>query len=180
MRSANQKERVQKLRQGEGTFVYIGGACDTESVPGIPMLGPDGNQMRSVVFTTVEDSEGKKVQVVDPKSSDKGELVWKRAPQFKRIPLDVFKLRAPGVAAEHVDEAPSADGKSTVKVPSMTAKAGADGKAKALFLEFPKDKPVFVGDPRIALKLRCFPFFKEVEADGKKAKGEAKGEGARA
>ena len=160
MKSANQKERLQKLKQGEGTFVYLGGACDTEAIPGVPMLGKDGNQMRSVVFTTMEDSEGKKVQVVDPKSNEKGELVWKRAPQFKRIELEVFKLRAPGVSAEHTEV-----GEKGARLPSLTVKPTSDGKVRSLFLELPKGKAVFVGDPSTALKLRCFPFFKEVDGE---------------
>lgn len=175
MRSSNQKERLQKLKQGEGTFVYLGGACDTEAVPGIPMLGRDGNQLRSVVFTTVEDGEGKKVQVVDPNSSEKGELVWKRAPQFKRTPIETYKLRIPGVFAEHVESSMvEVAGKTKeVRVPSLTAKPGADGKAKPLFLEFPKGKPVFVGSPALALKLRCLSFFKEGEPKAEKKAKEA-------
>ncbi len=185
MRSANQKERLSKLKQGEGTFVYQGGAFDTEAIPGVPMLGKDGNQLRSVIFTTVEDSEGKKVQVVDPASSEKGELVWKRAPQFKRIELEVFKLRNPGVVAEHTEHGE----KKGSRLPSLTAKPDANGKVKPLYLEFPKGKPVFVGDPRIALKLRCFGFMKEVDADAapepkaesaKKPKPEPKAESAKA
>lgn len=158
MRSSNQKERLQKLKQGEGTFTYIGGAFDTEAVPGVPYIGKDGNQARSVIFTTVEDSEGKKVQIVDPKSSEKGELVWKKAPQFKRLPVEVFKLPVPGVFAEHTEV-----GEKGVRTPSLTVKPGADGKVRAIFLEFPKGKPVFVGSPAMALKLRCLSFFKEVE-----------------
>lgn len=167
MRASNQKERLQKLKQGEGSFVYQGGAFDTEAVPGVPMLGKDGNQLRSVIFTTVEDSEGKKVQVVDPASSDKGELVWKKAPQFKRTELETFKLRAPGVAAEHVEHGE----KKGTRLPSLTAKPDSNGKVKPLFIEFPKGKSVFVGDPRIALKLRCLPFMKEVDGEEKQAKG---------
>lgn len=158
MRSANQKERLQKLKQGEGTFVYKGGCFDTEAVPGVPYIGKDGNQARSVVFTTVEDSEGKKVQIVDPKSSDKGELVWKKAPQFKRIEMKSYKMRIGSVVAEHVDGE------------GLVAKADASGKRPALFLEFEEGKPVFVGDPRMALKLRCLPFMQEVDGKGAPAK----------
>ncbi len=174
MKSSNQKERLAKIKQGEGTFVYLGGASDTEATPGVPLLGKDGNQARSVLFTTVEDSEGKKVQVVDPNSNAKGELVWKKAPQFKRTPIEVFKLPIPGVAAEHTEI-----GEKGVRTPSLTVKPDHEGKVRAIFLEFPKGEPVFVGSPALALKLRCLRFFKEVEgkpeeakAHGKKAKGE--------
>lgn len=171
MRASNQKERLEKLKQGEGTFVYLGGACDTEAVPGIPMLGKDGNQLRSVVFLTVEDGDGKKVQVVDPESNEKGEPVWRRAPQFKRIPIEVFKVRVPGVAAEHTELGDDPK-KPNERKPSLTAKVGADGKTRPLFLEFPKGEEVFVGEPRVALKLRCLPFFKEVlEDEGQKKLG---------
>lgn len=154
MRATNQKERLQKLRQGEGTFVYEGGFYDTESVPGVPLLGKDGNQARSVVFKTVEDEEGNKVQIVDPDSGEKGSLVWKKAPRFKRTELEVLKLRIPSVFAEH--EEPGAQGTQLV------AKAGIDGNAPALWLELPKGKSVFVGDPRMALKLRCMKQVREL------------------
>jgi hypothetical protein len=163
MRSSNQAERLKKLKQGEGTFVYLGGAFDTEAVPGVPALGKDGHQLRTVVFMTVENELGQKVQVVDPASSEKGELVWKKAPQFKRLPVETYKLRLPGVVGTYDEDAKA-----------YVAKPDANGKTPALFLEFPKEKPVFVGDPRLALKLRCFPFFKEVdEAPKGKAKAEA-------
>lgn len=176
MKSENQKERLQKVKQGEGTFVYLGGASDTEAVPGVPLPGKDGNQARSVIFTTVEDSEGKKVQVVDPTSNAKGERVWKKAPQFKRIPIEVFKLPIPGVFAEHTEV-----GEKGVRTPSLTVKPDHDGKVRSIFLEFPKGKPVLVDSPALALKLRCLRFFKEVEAgaveeakpEGKKAKAES-------
>ena len=176
MRSSNQKERLSKLKQGEGTFVYLGGAFDTESIPGIPMLGKDGNQLRSVVFTTVEDSMGNKVQVVDPRSSERGELVWKRAPQFKRTPIEVFKLPVPGVPAEHTEiaDVEIMGKRQPVRLPSLTAKPSSDGKTRALYLEFAKGSPVFVGSPAMALKLRCLSFFKEVVADTAEAKAETK------
>ena len=162
MRSANQKERLQKLKQGEGTFVYRGGAFDTEAVPGIPYIGKDGNQARSVVFTTVEDADGKKVQIVDPKSSDKGDLVWKKAPQFNRTEMKSYRMRIGSVVAKHEDGV------------GLVAKTDANGKVPKLFLEFAAGKPVFVGDPRMALKLRCLPFFEEVfdKGDLKKSKVE--------
>lgn len=167
MRTSNQRERLQKLKQGEGTFVYLGGAFDTEAVPGIPVLDKHGKQLRSVVFKTVEAEGGRKVQVVDPDSDDKGELVWKRAPRFLRKEMDPFRVRLTGVAAEHVEDG---DG-INVKLPSLAAKADVNGDVPQLFLEFKKGEEVFVGDPRIALKLRCLPFFREVEGDA--AEGEA-------
>lgn len=165
MRSANQSDRVNVLKKGEGTFVYLGGACDTHSTPGIPLLDKHGHQVRTTVFKTVENERGEKVQIVDPDSGEKGELVWKKAPKFERIPLATFKLRSPTVFAEHVGYGE----KPGERVPSFEVKPSADGVTKALFLEFPKDKRVFVGDPRIAFKLRCLPFFMEVDGEAAEA-----------
>ena len=155
MRSTNQKERLQKLKQGAGTFTYLGGAYDTEAVPGVPYVGPDGNQVRAVTYATVEDSEGKKVQIVDPKAKATGDLVWRKAPKFIRTERKSYKIRIPGVkcVAEEVD------GKT-----AYVAKQDANGRTPILFLELEKNKPTYVGDPRIALKLRCLgAFFKEAD-----------------
>lgn len=169
MKTLNQEQRLAKVKKGPGTFVYLGGACDTEAIPGIPAMGKDGHQLRSVVFMTVEDEDGKKVQVIDPKSSEKGELVWLKAPRFVRREIEPYKLRIPGVEGVY-----DADAKGYV------AKKGPDGKDRPLFLELPKGKPVKVSHPNLAIKLRCLKFFEEVEADEKpvetkpapKAKGE--------
>jgi hypothetical protein len=161
MRSSNQKERLQKLREGEGTFVYDGGFFDTESVPGIPALGKDGNQLRQVILKTVETDDGKSVQVIDPDASGKGALVWKRAPRFFRKELEVLRLRIPGVFAEHVESGDDPK-RPNERKPSLKAASDVKGKAPALFLELPKGKPVFVGDPRLALKLRCMGQVREV------------------
>jgi hypothetical protein len=170
MRTANQKDRLAKLKQGEGVFVYAGGAFDTEAIPGVPLIGKDGNQVRTVPIIEVEQEDGTKVQVADPKAGNKGVLVWKRAPQFKRTEIAVFRLPIAGVFGEY-DESSK----------SYIVKPDVHGEVKPLFLEFKKGDPVFVGDPRQALKLRCLKCFKEVEDVSKPAapvesKPKAKGE----
>ncbi len=173
MRSTNQKERLQKVKQGAGTFVYQGGACDTEAVPGEPLIGKDGHQVVTVPLITVQDADGKSVTVADPKGGGKGQPVWKKAPKFIRTEMKVFKMAVPGVVGEIVDGV-------------MVAKPLHDGTVPALFLEFEKGKSVHVADSRMALKLRCLKFFKEVDGgaepeakpakavESKAAKGEAK------
>jgi hypothetical protein len=164
MRDSNQKERLAKFKQGAGTFVYQGGAFDTEAIPGVPAKAKDGSQLRAVVFKTYEDEDGKQHQVVDPDASEKGELVWKKAPRFKRIPLETLRLRIPGVYAERGDDG------------VLTPKTDANGDTPALWLELPKGKKVYVGDPRLALKLRTLGFCKEIEADAPEAKEKPKPE----
>lgn len=152
MKTLNREAKVKKLKQGEGAFVYMGGAYDTEAVPGVPLLGKDGHQMRVPILTEVEAADGKKVHVVDPKSDGKGELVWKKAPQFIRTELKSYRIRIPGVAGSIVDG-------------QLVAKPDANGKTPQLWLEFPKGEPVFVGDPLLALKLRANKCMREVDGE---------------
>ena len=166
MKTLKREDKLKKLKQGEGTFVYQGGAYDTESAPGVPLLGKDGHQVRVPILTEVEAADGRKVHVVDPKSDGKGELVWKKAPQFNRIELKSYRIRIPGVAGSIVDG-------------ELVAKPDANGKTPALWLEFPKGKPVFVGDPLLALKLRAKACMREVDGEalaGGKDKDSGKGE----
>lgn len=171
MREANQKERLSKLKQGEGYFVYEGGAFDTEATPGVPLIGPDGNQVVTVPLIEVEQEDGSKITIADPKMKGKGKAVWKKAPKFTRTEMPAYRMRIHGVHAEHVEEEtvldPLTNKQKTVKKPSLTAAEGLDGKVKPLWLEFPKGKPVFVGDPRMALKCRCLAFFREVDGEAK-------------
>lgn len=160
MKTLRREDKLKKLKQGEGTFVYLGGAYDTESVPGVPLLGKDGHQVRVPILTEVEAADGRKVHVVDPKSDGKGELVWKKAPQFNRTELKSYLVRIPGVAGSIVD------GK-------LVAKQDVNGKTPPLWLEFPKGTPVFVGDPLLALKLRAKACMREVDGESAKVpKGE--------
>lgn len=164
MRAANQAERLSKFKQGEGYFVYLGGACDTEAIPGVPLMGKDGHQVTTVPLITVQDENGQPVTVADPKGGGKAKPVWKKAPEFRRTEIKVYKFRLPGVDAEWSDEAKS-----------FVPKLGADGKAPQLWLEMPIGKVVFVSDPTLALKLRRMKFFKEVDGEEKPApkKGQA-------
>lgn len=164
MKKLKREEKIKKLRQGEGTFVYQGGAYDTAASPGVPLLGKDGHQVRVPILTEVEAEDGRKVHVVDPKSDGKGELVWKKAPQFVRTELNPYRIRIPGVSGTIVDG-------------ELVAKPDVNGKTPALWLEFPKGEPVFVGDPLLALKLRAKSCMREVDGEaGGKSRASGKSE----
>ena len=56
----NREKKVAKLKQGGGVFKYVGGAYDSEFIPGIQAVDPDGNPMK-------DKRSGKPVWVKEPK-----------------------------------------------------------------------------------------------------------------
>lgn len=67
----NREKKIAKLKQGSGVFKYVGGAYDSEFVPGVQALDGDGNPLFD---------------------KRKKEPVWVKAPKMIKRELDVYPL----------------------------------------------------------------------------------------
>ena len=88
MAEGSRKQRIAELKKGPGVFVYLGGAYDTEFIPGVPATDEDGN----VLFH-------KKTRKV----------IWEKEPVLLKHELAVRKFGREGFefpkgAAVHVDD----------------------------------------------------------------------------